>query len=232
LPENQYEIDYKIYSEYRKTLADIEQKVSDGLDKAILGISSAALGFSVTLYKSQESIFSTSVSFKTSILLFCISLCCVIVSQLLASYLCAQYRGNADKIIENRLTLLKEIQNTGIATTEELNFNHHYKLKLTNNAFHYGAGVILAISISFFSYSILNIYSGAKDETKKEETQITREASDTRSNTTHNSSASTAATTTIQTTQKTVKMENLEMTKPVFIPNQAPPPPPPPTKPR
>lgn len=224
-----YEKEHKIYSEYRKTVADIEQKVSDGLDKAILAISSAALGFSVTIYKSDPSLFSKSNSFNLS--LFCLSLLFVIISQLLASYICAKYLENTDDIIENRLTIIDDIKSGNQNATPEALFDKQYGLKKTNRFFHFGSGVILCLSIITFSYSVLTIYSGDKYETPSPSLATTKTNKPESRSECKDSSATTTAPT-IKADQKIIREEPTNMTEPKFIPNQAPPPAPPPTKPK
>lgn len=229
-----YENEHRIYSEYRKNVADIEQKVSDGLDKAILAISSAALGFSVTIYKSDPSLFSRSCGFNLSLILFCLALLFVIISQLFASYICSKYLDNTYSIIENRLTIIDEIKSGNPNPTPETSFDDQHNLKKINRFFHFGSGIILCISIITFGFSILTIYSGDKHETTST-SQSTTETNKPESKSEREDSSSTTTSATVKTDKtdkETIGKEPTNMTEPVFIPNQAPPPTPPPTKPK
>lgn len=51
LLETECNREYEHYSEYRKELVEGEQKVSEGLDRSVLAVSTIALGLTTVLFK-------------------------------------------------------------------------------------------------------------------------------------------------------------------------------------
>lgn len=239
--EELYYSDYEHYREYRDQLIDGEQKVSEGLDKAILAISSAALGLTFTLIKSLvgESSVNEVIYLKWGCSLLGLSLFSVLVSLSIAGLLYHMHRVQCDKIMMNRSEMISAIQSDA-ALPDKLEFEEHRKIKVTNLIFHYMAPLLLISGVlmvgMFFNANIgANINEPATASSKTSTATAEQAGSKHTSSTTTSPSETNATKEAISYGQKTSttsatptnKTEEMMVThKP-----QVPPPPPPPTKP-
>jgi hypothetical protein len=137
--------DYEHYKEYRDLLIDGEQKVSEGLDKAILAISSAALGLTFTFGKSLIGTNNlVEISWlKSSWLFLGLSLFSVLVSLSMAGFIYHLNRKQCDLIMENRSEIISKNRDSSDSVPNKIEFNDSVHLKNINFFFHFSSPVFL-----------------------------------------------------------------------------------------
>ena len=228
--------EYQHYNEYRDMLIDGEQKVSEGLDKAILAISSVALGLTFHFARSvwgADGVVSVG-WLKSSWLFFGGSLVCVLASLSLSGGIYYLNRKLCDSIMKNRSQIIEDIRSGSGTLSAKIDFSERANLVRLNHLFHYIAPVCLVVGIIcigvFFNKNI-----GVPTNDKETSTQSKTCTKDTRQPREAHSSTPTAAATqkpnetVILISETKVKDTILDISpnKPI-IPNQVPPPSPPP----
>jgi len=203
--KNQCNADYQSYSEYRNFLLEGEQKVSEGLDKAILTISSAAIGFTFLLIKELHTTGNIQDYgyLQLSWLTLGASLFAVLLSLLLSGHLYHLGIKQVDKLLNNRVTILKSINESKTELEPKIDYNNNVIMSKIARFFHYSSALSLVVGILFFG-CFINSNFGDQNNDRSRQVQ--------------NSSS---ATTTSSSATKGIAMET----------RQAPPPPPAPVKP-
>ncbi|WP_022943312.1 hypothetical protein [Psychromonas hadalis] len=141
--------DYDNFKIYRDTLLERDQKVSEGLDKAILAISSTALGLIFAFSKSiwlQDNLTAISL-LKFSWLLLGLSLFCVLSSLVISGLLNHIYRHKCDRILENRAVMIADLREKKDEIPQKLEFEEAKKITILNNVFHFSGPVFLIIGV-------------------------------------------------------------------------------------
>jgi hypothetical protein len=140
--------DYDHYKEYRDFLIDGELKVSEGLDKAILAISSAALGLTFAFSKSiMGKIDLVEFSWlQFSWLFLGCSLCSVLLSLMLASLIYYLNRRQCDLIMKNRSDIILKLRAKEVYS-EPVKFKEAVSLKRVNLFFHFLSPVLLVFGV-------------------------------------------------------------------------------------
>lgn len=172
--------DYETFSEYRTQLLEGEQKVSEGLDKAVLAISSAALGLTFTLFKTfYISGSESSLTYiKYSWLFLGISMSCVIISLLLSGHLYFQNRKQTDKILANRAAVIACIQDQSESQPEVEDFQERSLFQNIIRIVHYSGAIALIIGVLLFGLFVnenLGENSVNSANSNKAKTDILRE---------------------------------------------------------
>lgn len=188
--ENSCFSDYEHYKEYRDLLIDGEQKVSEGLDKAILAISSAALGLTFAFSKS---IMGTTglvelAWLKLSWVLLGASLCSVLLSLTISGLIYFKNRNKCDEIMANRSQIIESIRSTSDSHPQKIEFKDSAILRGFNLFFHYISPVLLISGVLFIGI-FFNLNFGAKlneqaDATNKSSAITTAAARPTNTNST------------------------------------------------
>lgn len=202
--EEQYFSDYDHYKEYRDQLIDGEQKVSEGLDKAILAISSAALGLTFALVKSliEEDSLNSLTLLKWGWLFLGFSMLSVLGSLSIAGLIYYLHRLKCDKIMANRSILINALRNS-ITPPAVIEFTEAKYLRVINLIFHYLSPIFLMLGVLLIGV-FLNLNWGIKldEQTSSTETAITI--------TTRKSESAHTSTTTSSTTETNAKEKELK----------------------
>ncbi|MBF4337268.1 hypothetical protein [Vibrio anguillarum] len=154
------ESEYDHYSEYRASLVEGEQKVSEGLDKAVLTITSAALGLTFTLYKmfGFSPTGNTVTYLQSSWVFLGLSLFFVLASLLLSGLLHQLNIQQVDSILHNRIDLMTTINEESTESSQKLEFKVNRVLTAIARFCHYMGAVALFIGVvSFGLYVNSNI---------------------------------------------------------------------------
>ncbi|MGF1761712.1 hypothetical protein L4D76_28210 [Photobacterium sagamiensis] len=140
--------DYEHYKEYRDFLNDGEIKVSEGLDKAVLTISSAALGLTFTFSKSMlDSGELVSIGWlKVSWLFFGLSVFFVLVSLFISGFIYLSNRQMCDSVMTNRVEIIECLRAPPKACPEKIEFTDS-KFRGLNQISHFAAPVFLVFGI-------------------------------------------------------------------------------------
>ncbi|PKF78722.1 hypothetical protein CW749_16785 [Vibrio sp. vnigr-6D03] len=140
------------YLNYRSQLVEGETKVSEGLDKAVLAISSAGLGLTFTLFDKLyiEGNVDSLIYAKSSWVFFVISVFFVLSSLLLSGYLYYRNRELSDSIIQNRISIRSAIQNEDDEVPEEEAFSENKILVFVARLSHYFGAIALFFAIALF----------------------------------------------------------------------------------
>tara|TARA_R110002050_G_scaffold151812_3_gene279013 strand:- start:322 stop:894 length:573 start_codon:yes stop_codon:yes gene_type:complete len=153
----QFNSEIESYLKYRNQLVEGEIKVSEGLDKAVLAISSAGLGLTFTLFEklyikgNVDSLIFT----KSSWFFFVISVFFVLSSLLFSGHLYYRNRKLSDIIIENRFTIISAIQNKDEDLPEEEQFSENRALVRIARISHYLGAIALFLAIALFGLFVL-----------------------------------------------------------------------------
>ena len=202
--EEQYFSDYDHYKEYRDQLIDGEQKVSEGLDKAILAISSAALGLTFALVKSliEEDSLNSLTLLKSGWLFLGLSMFSVLGSLSIAGLIYYLHRLKCDKIMENRSVLINALRSS-ITPPAVIEFTEAKNLRVINLIFHFLSPIFLMLGVLLIGI-FLNLNWGIKldEQTGSTETAVTI--------TTRESGAAHTSTTTTSTTETNAKGKELK----------------------
>lgn len=155
--------DYEHYKEYRDLLIDGEQKVSEGLDKAILAISSAALGLTFAFSKSIMGITGlVELSWlKHSWLFLGASLCSVLLSLTISSLIYSKNRNQCDVIMANRSRIIDSLRSTSEKHPNKIEFKDPALLRKLNLFFHYISPALLIAGVLFIGI-FFNLNFGSK----------------------------------------------------------------------
>jgi len=170
--KDQCDSDYQSFSEYRKFLLEGEQKVSEGLDKAILTISSAAIGFTFLVIKELYKIGNVQyyIYLQLSWLILGASLLAVLLSLLLSGHLYHLGIKQVDKLLNNRVTILKSIIERKPELEPKTDFIHEVIISKIARFFHYSSALFLVIGILFFGFFI-NSNFGEKSNDRSRQVQ-------------------------------------------------------------
>ncbi|EPE5851727.1 hypothetical protein ACTHEH_004190, partial [Vibrio vulnificus] len=159
------------YLNYRSQLVEGETKVSEGLDKAVLAISSAGLGLTFTLFDKLyiEGNVDSLIFAKSSWLLFVVSVFFVLSSLLFSGHLYYRNRELSDSIIQNRISIISAIQNEDEEVPEEAVFSESKKLVIVARLSHYFGAIALFLAIASFGLFVFH----NTDFQKLESNQVT-----------------------------------------------------------
>ncbi|MBW3528662.1 hypothetical protein KO533_19130 [Shewanella sp. NKUCC05_KAH] len=169
------------YLNYRNQLVEGETKVSEGLDKAVLAISSAGLGLTFTLFDKLyiKGNVDSLIFAKSSWLFFVISVFFVLSSLLFSGHLYYRNRELSDSIIQNRMSIISAlqnrisiisaIQNEDDDVPEEEVFSENKKLVLIARLSHYFGAIALFLAIAMFGLFVFH----NTDFKKLESNQVT-----------------------------------------------------------
>lgn len=197
--EEKYFTEYDHFREYRDQLIDGEQKVSEGLDKAILGISSAALGLTFALVKSliDTNFLMSLYLLKWGWLFLGLSMFSVLISLSFSGLIYYLNRLKCDKIMENRSNIIQALRDSE-NLPEVIEFKDAARLKLFNLMFHYLSPIFLMLGVLLIGI-FLNLNWGTKLDEQTNSTQATntvgaRKSAEAYSSATSTSTAETNAT--------------------------------------
>ncbi|PST86665.1 hypothetical protein C9I86_14315 [Photobacterium sp. NCIMB 13483] len=173
--------DYEHYKEYRDFLIDGEMKVSEGLDKAVLTISSAALGLTFAFSQSvlKSGVISGIEWLKASWLFFGLSVTLVLASLLMSGFIYLSNRKMCDSVMSNRVQIIESLRSDSHNCPEKVGFTDS-KLRCLNQALHFIGPFFLVLGIlcvgSFFNLNIGELSNGK--ETCAEPQSITIKTKD------------------------------------------------------
>ncbi|MCG9628087.1 hypothetical protein L1D34_25000 [Vibrio mediterranei] len=154
------EAEYDHYSEYRASLIEGEQKVSEGLDKAVLTITSAALGLTFTLYKmfGFSPTGNTVTYLQSSWVFLSLSLFFVLSSLLLSGLLYQLNIRQVDSVLHNRIKLMNSVNDESVELSQKIEFKVNGILTAIARFCHYMGAVALFVGVlSFGLYVNSNI---------------------------------------------------------------------------
>ncbi|WP_264878327.1 hypothetical protein [Vibrio agarivorans] len=164
--EDKCRSDYDHFLTYRDFLIDGEQKVSEGMDKAVLAISSAALGLTFTFGKSAfDSGELLNIGYlKLSWLLLGLSVTFVLTSLLCSGLIYHFHRKKCDVIMNNRCQIIQSLNDDN--DIEVIEFKESTGLRITNQLFHFLAPIMLAVGVIFLGLFFNSNLGSSIDATK------------------------------------------------------------------
>lgn len=171
---DQCSADYDSYCTYRADLVSGEQKVSDGLDKAVLTISSAALGLIFTIFDRlyTGSDVTSLANFRWSWVLLCGSVLFVLLSLLLSGHLYHRNLIQVDRILSNRAEIIDALLNSTHAAPNKQTFESSRFTDSFVRISHYAGSVFLFLGLLNFGIFVdKNLDGYRKIEEKNEQVQ-------------------------------------------------------------
>jgi len=149
--------EYDFYSKYRSGIDESELKNSEASDKAVLTISSVAIGLLFNYGKSSAGTENETL-LVIGWFLIATSMGFVILSMYFSGWLLGKNRKRVDLILSDRVEIIKRLYKyEEIAETnnfkikevkiEKVDFIHSKKVNIWTKLFHYGAPVLLLIGI-------------------------------------------------------------------------------------